>query len=156
MAARAADVLVLAAFLEILGDRVFRQHRFEVEDFASALIRFENGASLQLDASWAGYTRHGDEFGSSFMGSKGGAEIHVKDYAETGTLEFYGEMDDVPTVTRPTLLKRHGHGEIIEGFAEAILAGRPVSPDGAEGLERVKLIEAIYRSAELGREVPYD
>ena len=77
---------------------------YEVEDFATALVRFEDGATLQLDTSWAAYTGHTDEFGVSLLGSTGGAEIHVKDYAQTGTLRFFGEIDGVPTITEPRLL----------------------------------------------------
>ena len=126
---------------------------YEVEDFATAFIRFEGGLSLQLDASWAAYTGHGDDFGLSVLGDSGGAEIHAKDYAQTGTLRFFGEIDGVPTVTEPRLLERHGHGAIFEKFVESVLDGTPMSPSGEEGLDRVRLIEAIYRSAELGREV---
>ena len=126
---------------------------YEVEDFATALIRFEDGMTLQLDASWAGYTGHTDEFGVSLMGDKGGAEIHVKDYADTGTLRFFGEIDGTPTVSQPSLLKTHGHGEMAKAFVASILDGAPVSPSAEEGLERVRLIEAIYRSAAEGREI---
>jgi predicted dehydrogenase len=133
--------------------RVAPNEPYEVEDFATAMIRFEGGLTLQLDASWAAYTGHGDEFGLWILGDDGGAEIHAKDYAETGTLRFFGEIDGVPTVTEPLLLKRHGHGELLKQFVDSVLDGTPMSPSGEEGLDRVRLIEAIYRSAELGREV---
>jgi predicted dehydrogenase len=126
---------------------------YEVEDFATALLRFEGGVTIQLDASWAAYTGHTDEFGVTLLGTEGGAEIHVKDYAQTGTLRFFGEIDGAPTVTEPRLLPRHGHGEIVRGFVDSILTGAPASPSGEEGLDRVRLIEAIYRSAALGREL---
>jgi predicted dehydrogenase len=126
---------------------------YEVEDFATAFIRFDGGLTLQLDASWAAYTGHGDDFGMSVLGHNGGAEIHARDYAQTGTLRFFGEIDGVPTVTEPRLLERHGHGEVFKQFVESVLDGTPMSPSGEEGLDRVRLIEAIYRSAELGQEV---
>jgi predicted dehydrogenase len=126
---------------------------YEVEDFATAFIRFDGGLTLQLDASWAGYTGHGDDFGISVLGDNGGAEIHARDYAQTGTLRFFGEIDGVPTITEPRLLERHGHGEVFKQFVESVLDGTPMSPSGEEGLDRVRLIEAIYRSAELGQEV---
>jgi predicted dehydrogenase len=129
---------------------------YEVEDLATAMIRFEGGLTLQLDAAWAAYTGHSDEFGMSLLGSSGGAEIHAKDYAQVDTLRLYGQIDDVPTVTIPKLLERHGHGEILRQFVDSIVDGVPMSPSGQEGLERVRLIEAIYRSAELGREVDVD
>ena len=129
---------------------------YEVEDFATAFIRFEGGLTLQLDASWAAYTGHGDDFGLSILGDNGGAEIHARDYAQTETLRFFGEIDGVPTITQPRLLERHGHGEVFKQFVESVLDGTPMSPSGEEGLDRVRLIEAIYRSAELGHEVDVD
>ncbi|MFT4037326.1 MAG: Gfo/Idh/MocA family oxidoreductase [Thermomicrobiales bacterium] len=129
---------------------------YDVEDLATAFIRFEGGLTLQVDASWAAYTSHGDDFGLTLLGSEGGAEINVKDYAQTGTLRFFGEIDGVPTVTEPRLLETDGHGEIFKNFVTSILTGAPMSPSGQEGLDRVRLIEAIYRSAQLGREVSLD
>ena len=126
---------------------------YEVEDFATAFIRFDHGLTLQLDASWAAYTNHGDDFGLTLFGNAGGAEIQAKDYAQTGTLRFFGEIDNVPTVTEPKLLERHGHGEVLRQFIDSVVDGVVMSPSGEEGLERVRLIQAIYRSAELGREV---
>lgn len=126
---------------------------YDVEDFATAFIRFDGGLTLHLNASWAAYTGHGDDFGLSVMGDSGGGQINAKDYAETGTLRFFNEIDGVPTVMEPQLLKRHGHGEVLRMFIDSVLDGTPMSPSGEEGLERVRLIEAIYRSAELGREI---
>jgi predicted dehydrogenase len=130
--------------------------RYEVEDFATALLRMDDGATLQLDTSWAGYTGHTDEFGVWLMGSEGGAEIHVKDYAQTGTLRLFGEVEGVPSVTEPRLIPKHGHLQIIEQFVDSVLDGKPANPSGEEGLDRVRLIEAIYRSAEAGHEVPVE
>src|SRR5262249_13519094 len=76
----------------------------EVDDFTTALIRFDGELTLQLDAGWAAYTGHGDEFGISLLGDRGGAEIHAKDYAQVGTLKLFGEIDGAPTVTEPQLL----------------------------------------------------
>jgi predicted dehydrogenase len=129
---------------------------YDVEDFATAFIRFEGGLTLHLNASWAAYTGHGDDFGLAVMGTQGGAQINARDYAETGTLRIFGEMDGVPITTEPQLLKRHGHGEVLGWFIDSVLDGTSMSPSGEEGLARVKLIEAIYRSAELGEEIAVD
>ena len=129
---------------------------YDVEDFATAFIRLEGGLTLHLNASWAAYTGHGDDFGLAVMGTNGGAQINAKDYAETGTLRLFGELDGVPTVTEPLLLKQHGHGEVLKLFVDSVLDGTPMSPSGEEGLSRVRLIEAIYRSAELGEEVAFE
>jgi predicted dehydrogenase len=46
-----------------------------------------------------------------------------------------------------------GHGEVINGFLDAIIDGVPMVPDGRKGLERTALIDAIYKSAAKGHEV---
>jgi predicted dehydrogenase len=128
---------------------------YEVEDFATAFLRFEGGISLSLDVSWAAFTSHTDEFGLSLLGTEGGAEIHSKDYSQVGTLRFMGEINGTPTVTEPRLLPSHGHTTTIEQFVNSILDGAPVESTGEEALDLVRLIRLIYRSAELGRELRY-
>jgi predicted dehydrogenase len=132
---------------------------YEVEDLATAFLRTAAGATIQLETSWAAYTGVTDEFGVSLFGEKGGAELHVKDYAEVGTLKLFADMGGAPTDSAPRLRPKPvhaGHSEVIRRFIDSILTGAPMSPSGEEGLDRTRLIDAIYRSAELGREVRLD
>lgn len=129
---------------------------FEVEDLATAFIRLADGSTLTLETSWAGYSGHTDEFGVYLMGDSGGAELHVKDYASTGTLRLFGEAGGAQADTTPRLQTKEvwdGHAQIIRNLVDGILNGTPVTPDGQEGLERAQLIDAIYESAKLGHEV---
>ncbi len=126
---------------------------YEVEDLATAFLRLENGGTLLLEASWASYTEMGDDFGVQFYGSEGGARIFSKKYADVDTLELFSGIGDTTTDSRPRLVSRPGHAQIIRGFVDGILEGTPVTPDGEEGLDRVRLIDAIYASAERGREI---
>lgn len=129
---------------------------FEVEDLATAFLRFDNGGTLLLEAAWAAYTEMTDEFGVQIYGSNGGAKIHSKDYADVGTLQLFSDVADTANDSRPRLIHRSGHAYITRNFVDAILNGTPLSPNGEEGLDRVRTIEAIYRSAELGREITLD
>ena len=126
---------------------------FEVEDLATAFIRLEGGATLLLEASWAAFTEMDDDFGIQVYGSNGGARIFAKKYALVDTLEVFSGFGDTTMDSRPRLIPKEGHAQIITGFVDGILEGKPVSPDGQEGLERVRIIDAIYRSATLGREI---
>ena len=159
-----APVSVSAATYAELGPRGRGQWRgarftraegipYEVEDFATAFIRFEGGITMQLDASWATHTTHNDDFGLTLFGTEGGAEILSRDYAQEGTLKFVGEIDGTPTITTPRLLPSHGHTSTIKQFVDSILDGAPVHSSGTEALDLVRLIRLIYRSAELGREL---
>jgi predicted dehydrogenase len=129
---------------------------YEVEDLATAFIRFENGGTLLLESAWAAYTEMTDEFGVQVYGSNGGAKIHSKDYADVDTLQLFSDVGDTANDSRPRLMSRNGHAYITRNFVNAILDGTPLSPDGEEGLDRVRTIEAIYQSAELGREIAID
>lgn len=126
---------------------------YEVEDLATAFLRFKDGGTLLLEASWASFTEMGDDFGIQVYGANGGARIFAKNYAHVDTLEIYRNVGDTTSDSKPRLVERPGHAQIIHGFVDGILDGKPVSPDGEEGLDRVRLIDAIYTSAELGREI---
>lgn len=129
---------------------------FEVEDFAAAFLRTGTGATINLEASWAGFTGHTDEFGVSLMGDKGGAELHVKDYNSVGTLKLFSQQGGAQVDTIPRLPQKEvwaGHAEVIHSLVDAILNGTPMSPSGLEGLDRTRLIDEIYRSAAERREI---
>jgi predicted dehydrogenase len=126
---------------------------FEVEDLATAFLRLENGATLLLEASWASFTEVKDAFGIQMYGSQGGGRIFSEGYADTETLTMFSDIGGTTTDSMPRLVSRKGHATIINGFVDGILEGKPVSPDGEEGLDRVRLIDAIYKSAELGKEI---
>lgn len=135
---------------------VSKEQPYEVEDLAVAFLRAAGGATIFLEAGWAAYTSATDEFGVYLLGDKGGAELHVKDYAATGTLQIFGDINGVPVDCTPRLQPKPpaaGHIAITHRFVDSILTGVPMSPNGVDGLQRTRLIDAIYRSAALGREV---
>jgi predicted dehydrogenase len=129
---------------------------YEVEDLAVAFLRTTSGASIFLEASWAAHTGDTDEFGVYLLGDRGGAELHVKDYATVNTLRFFSNIDGVPvdtTARLPMKAPGAGHAQVVSAFLDSIISGIPMSPSGEEGLERTRILDAIYRSAEEGREI---
>ena len=128
---------------------------YEVEDLASAFLRTNSGATIQLEVSWASFMHETDAFGIEIMGDKGGARVYVKDYAKVGEVGLFSDLNGAMTDTKPRLYEQHSHGRMVSNFVDAILNGTPMSPNGAEGLNRVRLLNAIYDSAELGREISF-
>lgn len=128
---------------------------YEVEDLAAAFIRFEDGGTLVCEASWASYGEMEDDFGIQVYGSDGGARLHSVKYSDTDTLRMWSSIGGTTQESAPVIIPSGGHNLATRGFVDAILNGTPVSPDGNEGLDRVRLIDAIYRSAELGREIRF-
>ena len=126
---------------------------YEVEDLATAYLRTADGATVMMKTSWAAYTGAEDDFGFSLMGSTGGCEMVSRNYALTGTLKVFGDFEGIASDGSPRLIERDGHAEVINRFVSAIRDGTPGVPTGEEGLDRARLIDAIYRSAAEGREV---
>jgi predicted dehydrogenase len=128
---------------------------YGVEDLATAFLRTSSGATVQLEVSWAAFMHETDAFAIEIMGDKGGARVYVKDYAKVGEVGIFTDLNGSMVDTRPRLYEQHSHGRMISNFMDSILNGTPMSPNGEEGLNRVRLLEAIYDSAEQGRELAF-
>ena len=122
---------------------------YTVEDFAAGFVRFEGGATLTLEASFAANIEK-PVFQAWLMGTKGGAEVFPPKLfsEEAGTL-----WDRIPYGLPEPRIKHPAHCREIELFIEAIRKDKPVPVPGEECLITQKIIDAIYKSAETGREV---
>lgn len=139
-------------------------HDIEVEDDATIIAEYENGATGVF------VTSTGDAGGSNRL------EIlldKAKLVAEKETLtitEFETSIDEFtysgpPAGSLPstqTVLEfddpPYLHSEVVNAFAAAILRGEPLIADGREGLRETELANAIYLSDWLGHtvELPFD
>ncbi len=128
--------------------------KYEVEDLATAMIRLEGGATLQLETSWASHGPNGDDFGIILYGTEGGAELKVVDYHNVKTVRiFYDEANGTPVDLVPNIKPGGGHVDVINNFVAAILDGAPAIPSAEDGLRRTQVIDACYRSSAEGREI---
>lgn len=127
--------------------------KYEVEDLATAFIRLEGGVTLLLEASWAHYGSHSDDFGVHLHGTDGGAEINVKNYEWDDTLRIYTDVAGQPAVIAPRLPKTLGHEVVIKNFCEIIRSGDWDAHKGREGLRRAQIIDACYQSAFENKEI---
>lgn len=132
---------------------------YEVEDMAVAFMRTVDGASIFLEASWASHASDTDNFGIHLLGDRGGAELHVKDYATVDTLRFFTTKNGALFDSAPRLFTKvpsAGHAEVMKTFLDSIIHGTPMSPSGRDGLARTVLIDSIYQSAAEKREINLD
>jgi predicted dehydrogenase len=127
---------------------------FEVEDFASALLRLDTGGSIQLETSWASYSADQEDIAVELLGATGGARLFVRDYATDDTLRFYSDLDGVPAVTAPEVHVPAGHHlAVITEFVATVRSGAWADAHGDHALHRSRVIDAVYLSAAEGREV---
>ena len=126
---------------------------YEVEDLATAFIRFADGGTLLLEASWAVYGSAGDDFGVTLYGTQGGAEIAVKNYGWQDTLRLFTDVAGTTAVVQPRVGPGEGHLKVIRDFVNTVRGGAWTGHHGEVGLRRAQIIEACYTSASTGREV---
>ena len=122
---------------------------FTVEDFASALIRFENGATIVLESSFVANLKE-EQHGTTLLGTAGGAQTSPL----TITQERHGSVFSFePRI--PNKDRNSYHAE-VKDFVACVREGRqpPVAATGEHGLIVAQIMDAIYRSSDEGREVP--
>ena len=122
---------------------------FNVEDLATAMIRFDNGSVLQIEASFS-LNIEKDEGVLQFFGTKAGAKLDPE-------LTIYSEMNDYMTnvkLANSTALSFDGLFENeINHFVECVRTGKPCRNPAQDGVTLMKILTGIYKSAETGHEV---
>lgn len=122
---------------------------FDVEDLAIGFIRFDNGACLQLEFSWASNVESENTF-VELRGTRAGATL-------TGgnTLKIFSEGPAGLYDIAPRLPKnpRGEHGMMLYHFVDVLQKrARPIiKPE--QGVNMIKILDALYRSAARGQEV---
>ncbi len=122
---------------------------FEVEDFAIALFRFENDATLFVETTWLGFHEKPEEWFVRVLGTKAG--LHWPDGV------VVREQNKIPSECKLTGVDRATpYQQSIHRFAEAIVMDQPVPIPPAESLTVVRMVEAAYVSGRVGKEVPIE
>lgn len=128
-----------------------QQKTYDVEDLAAALIRFDNGSTLALEVSWALNFEEREKVYLELSGTKGGLSSITFDYKDTTTCIFREEngamVKTVPLKYPPDFETAQAH------FITSILQDTPCKSGADDGVEIMRLLDAIYESARLGREV---
>jgi predicted dehydrogenase len=128
---------------------------FEVEDFASALLRLDTGGSIHLETSWASYSADEEDISVELLGATGGVRLFVRDYATDDTIRIYSDVAGAPAVTVPTVHVPSGHHlSVITEFVATVRSGSWADAYGEYALHRSRVIDAVYESARADREVP--
>jgi predicted dehydrogenase len=122
---------------------------FTVEDFAVGLVRFDNGATLVLESSFCANQEERERFNTELFGTEGGCTYNP-------CKMFFEKHRTLIDATPAYLPQVKAHEEEVKAFVRAILDDTPVPVTGEEALMTTQIIDAIYRSSEMGREVPVE
>lgn len=121
----------------------------DVEDFATALVRFDNGAAINIETSYS-LNIKSDSGKMELMGTKAGAALNPG-------LEIYtdcnGHMVDI-NFNKSTSLDFSGlFDKEINHYVDCLLGKAECKAPAEDGVALMKILDAIYESAKTGHEV---
>jgi predicted dehydrogenase len=126
---------------------------FDVEDFAAAFVRFENGATLVLEVSWLlHHDTDGEDMQMWLYGTQAGChwpkcEVYQTNYE---TRQHYNRQ------LRLTRDIHEAHAQECIEFAQAVVDGAPSPVPAEQSLQVMTILDGIYRSQQVGGEVALD
>ncbi|MFA6110249.1 MAG: Gfo/Idh/MocA family oxidoreductase [Candidatus Latescibacterota bacterium] len=145
-------VYVMGSAYHQFGYTVPEEITFDVDDAAVGLIRFANGATLFLEASWA-WNLPGTAV-KQIAGTKGGADLEPfrlftekngvvldTDLAQGGMPEGYGDAPSNPFF-----------GEVAH-FVEVVSGRARLIATPEQGVQLMQMLDAVYASSETGKGV---
>jgi len=122
---------------------------YTVEDLAIGQVRFENGAILQIEASFAAHIEK-DVWNFTFMGTKGGGQWDPP--------MTFGDRHETMVNTSPNFLGTDTGFEKLffiklRNWVDGCTKNTPLEAPGEAGLAVQSILDGIYRSAASGKEV---
>jgi predicted dehydrogenase len=119
---------------------------YTVEDFAVALVRFENGATMNIESAFC-VDLDRDRFGCDVVGDKGGVSTDPL----AVRLEIGGHLTDCTPNHLARGAKTHHLG--VAAFVDAVARDKPMPTPADEVIWVQKIIDAIYASSKADREI---
>lgn len=121
---------------------------YTVEDFAAGFVRFENGATLTIESSFAANIEK-DTFSYAILGTEGGCQ--------SDPLRIFREEQGTLLDLTPRYLPNADiYRAEVRAFVDAVKNDTEPPVTGEQALLVSKILDAIYGSSERGAEVRID
>jgi len=136
--------------VEALLTQNFYQTTKTIEDTSISFIRCSNSKLINIETSWA-LPVDKDQFKISIFGSKGSVTttpLHLYKKVENTFVDLKPNLSDSPA----QLFKKSYLNE-LKSFIGAVRGLNPLFSTGERALERLKIIEGMYKSAEKNQEI---
>ncbi len=120
----------------------------DVEDFGTALIRYDNGAVVSLETT---YSLNGEDAGKKVLyGTKGGMDL-------SEGVKIYTECNDFLADIKVDTANYKDHNDMFVAemahFVDCVKNGTPCKATAEDGITIMKVLDAIYESGRTGHEV---
>ena len=153
--------------------QLVKNKNFDVEDNAYGMIRFENGATLLFKTSWAANLtndippspqRGRSLFTTTTYGPKGSLKVtdvfNINSNTCPSALAFFEDQDGDLVERkikvedlRGDALRAYEFAEQDRNFLLAIRGDEPAVNSSSQAIQLMEILDAIYRSSQLGKEV---
>jgi len=122
---------------------------FDVDDFASAFIRFANGATVTLDTSWACHQAEGNRDNVEIYGTEAGATVRpARLFRDSANLPAkYEIIDDLKVALKMP------HQDRFHNFINHLRGEEDLCVTTHQALVVQKILDGIAESNRTGREV---
>lgn len=127
--------------------RTFDPAEMDVEDFATGCVTFENGAAMNFKVAWASNQPEASDI--RVVGREMGIDLPA------GKI-YRGAAEDIDLVPETPAYPSHsfiGHFYLMDNLRQVLAGTAEPAVKPCETIAAAEIIEAFYRSAELGREV---
>jgi predicted dehydrogenase len=125
-------------------------HKTKVEDSSVAFITMKNGTTITIEVSWNFHIEN-ELYYCNIYGDQGSGKINpLKIHKEM--LGNIVNVTPIKTDTSQHALKRSYENE-LKHFVGAVRGIHPIISTAQEAVQRMKIVDAVYRSAEKGKEI---
>lgn len=123
---------------------------FDVDDFATALIKLKGGVTVTLDVSWALHQKDSDLMNVNLFGTEAGATVYPAE------IYRYGEnRGEYLLQQNPAADQQYSHNSRFFNFINTILGEEKLCVTIEQALAVQSIIDAIYESCRSGKEVRF-
>ena len=148
---------VSASSYDLLGAKIAEASgaKYDVEDLVSALVRLDNGVTLNLEVSWAGGTEKREDMLTALYGTEGAAIQRNcgegYEFEALGLRDVAGQFAEISPRCLP-----HSCPTAVDHFIDCVANDCPPTATAEQGVILMQIIDAIYQSAAEGREIRLD
>lgn len=123
----------------------------DVEDSSIVYIKMKNGSTLTVESSWS-FESNADFFYCDCFGTEGSGSLNPFRILK----RMHGNLVNVAPASQdnPQTLYRKSYENELKHWVTALRGLHPIISTGDEAVHRMKVVDAIYRSARLGKAVP--
>jgi predicted dehydrogenase len=122
----------------------------DVEDSSIVFLKMKNGSTLTVESSWS-FESNADFFYCDCFGTEGSGSLNPFRILK----RMHGNLVNVAPATQdnPQTLYRKSYENELKHWVTALRGLHPIISTGDEAVHRMKVVDAIYRSAKLVKAV---